>query len=192
MGRYTKDTTRKKEKADKVFEMPLKRQRTNWKTIQDYVIASLYTLQPPVRLDYADTLVVNSDATKKPDDFNYLENKKDGMRFVFNRYKTDKKYGQVVKDVPKELEEVLRKWLKINNSGDFLLTQNNQDLMGDNALSKNISRIFSHDGKKLNVNLLRNIFLTDQLGSQTKEQQLAKDMMNSTDAQKIYRKDTEK
>ena len=179
----------KVKEAEKVFEMPKNRQRNNWRTVQDAVISSLYTLTPPVRLDYADMLVVTSDATKKPKDFNYLEVKPGGMRFVFNRFKTEKR-GQQINEVPKDLEEILRKWLKINNSGDFLLTRNNQDLMGDNSLSKNITRIFSKDGKRMSVNMLRNIFLTHELGSQNKEIELAEKMMNSVDTQKVYRKDT--
>ena len=87
---------------------------TNLKDIQDKVIYSIYTLFPSRRED--DYRLMRLTYHQKPqdlnEDFNYLQVEKSGdMNFVFNQYKTRKKYGQKIYKVPQEITNILHKYI---------------------------------------------------------------------------------
>ena len=72
-------------------------------------------LIPPRRsLDYSEMKIRNYDV--KTDNY-YKANK-----FYFNKYKTFKTYGLQVLEVPKELNVVLKKWIKINTN-DYIFSK---------------------------------------------------------------------
>ena len=138
------------------------------------VVLSLYCLQAPRRnKDYIDMLVVK----KTPDDTseNYL-NITDWM-WVFNNYKTAKKYEQKMLPVPDELKDIIKvylshhpdsKELKKKNPEPvaFLVHHDGRPLQTSTDMTRMLNKIFSG---KVGSSLLRNIFLTSKYGDSQKE-----------------------
>lgn len=125
-----------------------------------YVVANLYTLFPPRRnLDYTE-MKLTTDYKSSMKEHNYLVigvEKKVEMRFVFNRYKTDGVYRQQVFDVPDDLVEVLRRYIRLNDrkEGDYLLQKNGHSLRSDDitdALHKVI-------GAGISTQMLRHMYV---------------------------------
>lgn len=102
---------------------------------------------PPRRLlDYTAMKIKNIDK----DTDNYIEKNE----FVFNTYKTAKKYGEQKVEIPKELRMIIAKWVKQNES-DYLLTNKGKPF-SSSTLSKRLSSIFG-----VSVDMLRSIYLSN-------------------------------
>jgi len=107
---------------------------------------------PPRRsLDYALMKIRNFDT--KTD--NYYKSGK----FYFNQYKTKDKYGLQVLDVPKELNTLIKKWIKLNKN-DYLLFSSNKNHLSSSQITRILNKAF--DGKHVSTDMLRHIFLTNQ------------------------------
>lgn len=138
------------------------------------VVLSLYCLQAPRRnKDYIDMMVVK----KTPDesDENYL-NIAD-WKWVFNNYKTAKKYEQKTLPVPEELKEIIKVYLAHHPNGKelkkknpipvpFLVHQDGRPLQTSTDMTRMLNKIFSG---KVGSSMLRNIFLTSKYGDAQKE-----------------------
>ena len=89
--------------------------------VRDKALAAIYALQPPRRLlDFQymkPTEITNVDLLSN-EDLNYLvvENG-EPLFFVYNRYKTERKYGQQVIEIEPEVIPYLKDWLR---QGKFL------------------------------------------------------------------------
>jgi hypothetical protein len=88
---------------------------------------------------------------------NYLE--KGVMKF--NSYKTAKCYGTQSVSIPKPLQSILNKWIKVNPT-DWLLFDSNQNPLTAVKLNQRLNKLF--DGKKISVNALRHSYLTTKFG----------------------------
>jgi hypothetical protein len=88
------------------------------------------------------------------DEDNYYNKK----NFVFNQYKTTKFYGKQSVEVPKALQLILNKWVKVIDS-DYLLFDSNKNPLNPVKLNQRLNKIF--DGK-ISVNALRHSFITDK------------------------------
>ena len=120
--------------------------------IIDYLLVAFLSghLFPPRRsLDYALLKWKNFDQNED----NYYKRGK----FYFNKYKTSDTYGLAKLDVPKEVDSILKKWLKINPSEYVLISSNNKPL-SSSQITKMLNKIF---GKDVSVNMLRHIYLTN-------------------------------
>ena len=107
---------------------------------------------PPRRsLDYALMKIRNFDT--KTD--NYYK----GGKFYFNQYKTKDKYGLQVLDVPKELNTLIKKWIKLNKN-DYLLFSSNKNHLSSSQITRILNKAFN--GKHVSTDMLRHIFLTNQ------------------------------
>lgn len=129
---------------------------------QDFLILSLYTLQPPRRSkDYIYMKIIEKYNEELSKDFNYY----DGTYFYFNIYKTRGKYGEVIIEVSKELKKIIDTYIKNNNinNNDYLLTdKNNNDLTKHtNKMTGILNRIFKD---KISTSALRRSFLTNKYG----------------------------
>lgn len=157
--------------------------------IQQYLVVALYTLQPPVRLNYSDMKIIkNEDEIKEGK--NYLLNKsRNKKQFIFQDYKTSKKHGKITQPINKELNTIINKWLKVNKTDNFLIDQKGNS-MNANQLGKFITKAFDFTGKKITLNLLRHIYISENIDLEAikKGQQLAKDMHHSTGVQEMYAK----
>jgi integrase len=155
-----------------------------------FVILSLYSDVAPRRnQDYLDMYVVKKlgkdvDATK-----NYYD--LSTHKFIFNKYKTAKTYGQQEVAVPDELQTVLGEFLKHHplakgKTKEFklLVKADGSNLNTVNAITRCLNRIF---GKKVGSSMLRHSYLSSKYGDATKEMEDdAEAMGHSTSVQKEY------
>lgn len=138
------------------------------------VILSLYTLQPPRRnKDYTEMMICmgqHTDETK-----NYLDIR--NWKWIFNNYKTQKKYKQVVADVPADLKAILEVYLKFHPEAKmlkkktfdpvpFLVHYDGKAINSSTEMTRILNKIF---GKKVGVSMLRASYLTDKYGEKMKD-----------------------
>jgi hypothetical protein len=134
-----------------------------WAIILDFVILSLYVLQPVRRnKDYQLMLYVNDKNIIENIEFNYYLPKI--KKFEFNQYKTSGTYNTQEVDVNPELVDILTKYAKIHplkKQKNFYLLVNykGEPLLAVNAITRILNRIF---GRPIGVSMLRNISLTDK------------------------------
>jgi len=158
-------------------------------SFQDYLIVSLYTLMPPVRLDYAE-MKIAKDEPEKPE-CNYLIMNKNPY-FLLTQYKTAKKYGAERLPIPKKLLTIIEEWLTMNDSDDFLISPNSNKPMPPWELGQTIIRVFKkHLDKDVGVNVLRHSYdtwLRRNEMSLKDSKKLAKAMLHSVGMSQLYRR----
>lgn len=153
-----------------------------WK---QYLIVSLYTLNPPVRADYGE-MSVHSKYDKKRTGNELIWNK--SPAFIFRDYKTAKTYGEVKIPVSKPLQKVITGWFEhLGGVPEYLL--------GKTASSPNTFAVYVAStfkqllGKELGVSMLRHSYITHmfpKLKSIAQKQLLARKMLHSKDLQEKY------
>jgi integrase len=152
----------------------------DYSTIMDYFLLAFLGgvsgLAPRRSLDYALLKINNYDKTKD----NYYK----AGKLYFNKYKT--KYGLQILEVPSELNGIIKKWLKINK-GDYMLFSTNKNPLSSSQISRMLNKIF--DGKKISVDMLRHIYLTDlykNVPSIRDMEKTAQDMSHSVETAMTY------
>ena len=124
---------------------------SEFQRLQNYVILSLYILQPPRRLmDYTEMKLSEIDKEKD----NYIDKK----TFVFNKYKTSKFTGKEQIDLNPKLKYILDKWKK-HNPHEYLLVGTNNKKLTSSQLQQRLNTIL---GRQASVNILRHSFLSDK------------------------------
>jgi len=99
------------------------RNKEDYNNLLNYVVLSLYTLHPPRRnVDYSLMKISNN---MNDDKYNYLDLKKG--QFVFNNYKTQGKYNQVVVPIEEDLLKVIELYLN-NHPEKSKLKNKNYDV----------------------------------------------------------------
>lgn len=170
--------------------------RRQFDLVQKWVVANLFLSEenPPTRLDYSPMKIIKEEDFEKlsdedKDNNNYLVLKSRNKKyFHFGEYKTAKKYGANVIQVGKKLNSVLNIWLRINPTDSLLLNSQGKPQTA-NGLGKYITKVFEPTGKKIGVNLLRHIFITEKFEPQLEEkQEVAKKMSHSVGTQELYAK----
>jgi hypothetical protein len=135
------------------------------------LVLGLYVYTQPRRnQDYLDMMVVKKWKEDMPKDKNYLD--LTGQRFVFNKYKTAKKYGTQILPIPNAdgspLMEIIAVYLKFHplwkvskgkEAVPFLVSSEGVALTAVNAITRVLNRIF---GKRVGSSMLRHIFLSDK------------------------------
>ena len=160
-----------------------------------YLILSLYVLIPPRRnKDYSLMHVVQNFTPELSTEFNYYDLTK--KKFIFNNYKTCKKYGRYDLPVPKPLQTVINKYLKHRSSKFALDDQDNKPFLirpdaspldKSNCITKVLNKVF---GKSIGSSMLRHIFLSDKYLATFKASKLdAEQMAHSPAEQKKYIKE---
>lgn len=166
-----------------------------FETLLKYVVLSLYTLQPPRRNgDYLEMYIVEKYKNDMSNEKNYLS--RSTAEFIFNQYKTAKKYNQQVESITPEMAEVLRIYLKFHpllKSGKlpkgvdevkFLVYRDGEGVSQMNSITRILNSIL---GKGIASSKLRHIYLTSKYGDTIKEQEKdAQAMGHSTAQQKEY------
>tara|TARA_R110000803_G_scaffold76163_1_gene140707 strand:- start:607 stop:1548 length:942 start_codon:yes stop_codon:yes gene_type:complete len=163
----------------------------NQKILRKYVIASLYTLQPPRRNIYATTLLISTNDFKKlrKQDFdnNYLVFSKNfkNMYFYFGHQKS-KLVDNPKVGISSELKKVLRIFLKFNHKNKFLLIDKSGKQLTPNALTHQLNEIFG-----MGTSMLRKIYISKKTKNyHTFIDKLAKQMGHSAQtAKNFYLKD---
>ena len=155
-----------------------------------YLISSLYTLNNPLRLDWA-TLrsITNKKDLNKTDNF-LLKTGTYSMQVYLNDFKNVKKIGVVSFKVMRSLTKVINLYRKFNK-GEYLIMNTRGFKMSQNSLSKMIPLVFNKDGKKVNLNMIRKSKIQSEVDIEKvkKEEKLAQSMLHSESTQKtIYLK----
>jgi hypothetical protein len=159
-----------------------------------WVILSLYTeIQPRRNQDYLDMWVVKKwkdDILLLPKDKNYLDLAT--HQFIFNKFKTQKTYGQQKIAIPEELMRVVQLYLKHHplvkgnktktTEFKFLVFPDGSPLTAVNAITRILNRVF---GKKIGSSMLRHIFLSSKYDIKEMETD-ASAMGHSVEEQKKY------
>jgi integrase len=142
------------------------------------VVLSLYTLQAPRRnKDYIDCLIVR----KVPEDTtkNYLDIT--DWNWIFNNYKTQKKYKNQVIPVEPELKEILEVYLKFHPQAKEIAKKKCAvpflPLNSSTDMTRMLNKIL---GKKVGCSMIRAIYLTNKFGKEQKDlQETATNMATS-------------
>ena len=150
---------------------------TEYDHLLQTVILSLYVYTQPRRnQDYLNMEIVKKWNDKMATDRNYIV--LSTGKFIFNKYKTAKKYGTQEIEIPEKLMEVIEVYLKhhpmakaLKSKGDvevpFLVGADGVRITAVNAITRLLNKIF---GKKIGSSALRHIFLTDKYGDILDEQ----------------------
>jgi hypothetical protein len=157
---------------------------TDWR---DYLIASLYTLQPPVRLDYGQIEVFGKRSLSRKGNELIWGQKSKPPYFVFRVYKTAKTYGAVEVKVAPALAKVITEWFA--HLGDkppkYLLGR----AVEPADLLPMVSHAFRSTKKDIGVNLLRHAYITEFMKSPhtiKEREELAMKMLHDKETQEKY------
>ena len=182
-----------KEEAKAFFRLLIAKNITpeQFSTLLHWVILSLYTeIQPRRNQDYLDMWVVKKWKEDMPKDKNYLDLAT--HHFIFNKFKTQKTYGQQKIAIPEELMRVVQLYLKHHplvkgnktktTEFKFLVFPDGTPLTAVNAITRILNRVF---GKKIGSSMLRHIFLSSKYDIKEMETD-ATAMGHSVEEQKKY------
>jgi hypothetical protein len=151
-----------------------------------YVIASLYTLNAPVRADYGEMKVFGrTDSRRTTGNELVWRNKK--PVFIFREYKTKSRYGAVTIPLSKGLIAVVREWFAhLGETPNYLLGVK----LTPNYLLRYIEDAFVSTGKKVGVDILRHSYIQHHLPAiatdTEKRKELAGRMLHSIERQQAY------
>lgn len=163
--------------------------RLNYDILLDYVILSLYTLQPPRRNEYYDMKLVDK-LDDIHDEDNYLVWGSKKKTFVFQKYKTAWKYGRQMIPINKDMEAVLKLYLPVRDvmalkgNNNLLVKYGNINLENSNDITRRLNRVL---GKRIGASMLRHIYLSEKYGDTIKEMKKdAEALGHSLDEQRDY------
>ena len=167
----------------------------DFKQISQYFILSLYVLTSPVRNTWASVTFHNQKGFENigKRDANYLVIRRSGIQVYWNAFKTSGKMKEVVLDVPKKLEKVIRKhvkylkkWFPENNR---LLLNSRYEPMSSVSLTKFLQSLFySYFRKRIGSSQIRSVFLSHKYSHEADQERkkVAREMLHSVDTQKFY------
>ena len=141
------------------------------KMVEDWLLLSLYVLQPPRRnADYY-MMKIGMGTDKN---FNYVCLAK-GV-YMFNNFKTSKGGAEEI-EIPDKMKTIFRQYLDMTGlkAGDFVLFHKDTRRTSSNVITKALNRIL---GKKVGASMLRHIFLTDKYGEVKEEQKKDAEFMS--------------
>lgn len=126
--------------------------------VQLYVLLScLLLIEPRRSLDYTQfkLKIKSPDETKD----NYMKTEKRKPFFVFNTYKTAKKYGKQTLEIPAKLHKIMKRWSQLNPHEWLLMNSSQSNKITQTQLTHLLYSFFE---KPISTSMLRHIFLTDK------------------------------
>tara|TARA_R110001592_G_scaffold18271_3_gene76072 strand:+ start:9744 stop:10703 length:960 start_codon:yes stop_codon:yes gene_type:complete len=143
--------------------------------LQIYIIFQIH-VRLPMRNDLAEMESITKRAYNKlslenKKAKNYLVVEKNKMFMVLNKFKTSSKYEELRFDVPKDLEKLLRSYLKINGLGVLFKSSTGKALSRNQISQLLIKYSKRYIGKSISTTILRKIVLSDKFGELKKEQE---------------------
>jgi len=140
-----------KEKVEKLLT-GLKAHKT-MQGFEQYLAAAFSSgyYAPPRRSEFANVRINNYD--RRVD--NYLAKNK----IVFNSYKTSKRYGQQVYEIPPEVLPILKQYLKLNKTDFLFPKREGQSCLSNVDYNRLLQKVF---GKSISVDELRSIYLSEK------------------------------
>ena len=156
------------------------------------MVIALYRWIPPRRSEFSNMIIVKK-LNGQSLNYNYLSifDKK----FLFNQYKTVKKYGPEFIDIPEELMNIIMIYLKfqplVNGKKiydvPFLIYYNGNSFNKVNSITRILNKVFN---MKISSSMLRHIWNTSQFGDTIKNMKENSAMMGHSLEQAIaYIKD---
>jgi hypothetical protein len=126
----------------------------NKKALNKYMLLTLSTgiYHPPRRSEIADIKIRDYD----PEKDNYIDLKK--SKFIYNTYKTAKKYGREEVAIAPAFKKILTKYLKKLPNQEYLLMKPNGTKFSAQNITRELNSIF---GKKISTSMLRHIYLSN-------------------------------
>ena len=171
-----------------------------FETLLHTVVLGLYTYTPPRRnQDYLDMKIVRVGKKDVPEQLpkekNYLVLSPLPTKFVFNKYKTSKTYGQQLATIPPMLAEALTLYIKHHpglkdkkvKEAPFLVDTAGSAITAGNAITRILNKVF---GKAIGSSMLRHIYLSSKYNI-TEMAADATAMAHSVAQQKEYLKASE-
>jgi hypothetical protein len=166
-----------------------------YETLLKYVVLALYSLQAPRRNgDYLNMYIVEKYVPELSNEKNYLS--RSTNEFIFNSYKTSKKYKQQIEKINPDTVDILRIYLKFHphlkngkipkphTEVKFLVYRDGEGVSQINAITRILNSVL---GVGIASSKLRHIYLTSKYGDTKKEQEKdAKAMGHSIEQQKEY------
>tara|TARA_R110002020_G_scaffold26776_3_gene86613 strand:+ start:5449 stop:6450 length:1002 start_codon:yes stop_codon:yes gene_type:complete len=134
--------------------------------LQVYVLLNIH-IRLPMRNDMAGIEAImksryNKLTDKEKEENNYLVVQKSNMWFVLNQYKTQKKYKEKKIDIPKDLEKILRLFIRINGMGMLFKSSTGKPL-SRNALTQLLTKTSKkYMDKSISTTMLRKIVLSEK------------------------------
>jgi hypothetical protein len=126
----------------------------------EYFLLCLYTMWPPVRADYTPMKVVARKPRVLEDGVNYLLLRKKSVAVLFHSYKTSKKYGDILRRMPKPLERVTRAWIQ-NHPGTYLFQDADGTPWQPQRLGSTVRRPFQRiHGMDTGITMIRHAYST--------------------------------
>lgn len=114
--------------------------------IDDRLLFALYTLMPSRREEWRSVKLTTETNINKLNDINYLIISKSPKEVVFNDYKTSRKYGKQIFNIPDELDNIINKYINIKGlkPNDYLfgLDRDKREYISQPNFSKKISDVF--------------------------------------------------
>lgn len=149
----------------------------------------------PVRNDLAGLIFIskttyNKLSDKEKEENNYVVQLKNNLQYIFNEYKTSKKYKENVIDIPKDLQKILRMYIKFNNYkvGDVIFP------ISKNGLTQLLTKYsMKYMNKKISSTMIRKSYLSSKYSDMKKEMEADSKIMGHSiqTAQKVYVKDSD-
>jgi len=161
-----------------------------YQVLLNYMVLALYVFNPPRRNDYQFMNIVKTETAQLSTDFNYLDY--DNKMFIFNKFKTSKKEGQVKIPISDPLMTAITTYLKFHpllkngkilktTNVPFLIDQDSTPLNQVNSITRILNNIFE---KNIGSSMLRKIYLTSKYSDVKDEQKEdAKAMSHSVNTQ---------
>ena len=155
--------------------------------LQNYLIASLYTLMPPRRHIYSSVELISTIKFKKLSKVslqrNYLVFSK-ALRKVFFHFGYQKSSNESIKNAyqkpPKKMIRILKLYLRFNRDKQWLLYNRMNEPLGANALGIQIKKLLG-----VGTTMIRKIYITEHTGGAHKTiTDLASKMGHSTSVAK--------
>lgn len=163
-----------KDELEKIYNDVKDNYKKDKQAFQNYLLLSLYYLQAPRRnKDYQLLKIVSKYNDQLSNEFNYLDIKK--KMFIFNNYKTAKKYNKQEININDDLFLIIQSYIKTFKlkDGEYLLNdlKTNEPYKNTNSITLLLNRIFK---KKIAASMLRKMYLTTKYSNNS--EQLKADM----------------
>lgn len=124
--------------------------------VQLYVLLScLLLIEPRRSLDYTEFRLRGKDLTQD----NYMMTEKRKPFFVFQSYKTAKKYGKQTLEIPAKLHKIVKRWSELNPHEYLLMNTVQSNKITPTQLTNLLYGFFD---KPISTSMLRHIFLMDK------------------------------
>lgn len=154
----------------KLFSNNKEINKVQYNKLLELMVLALYRWIPPRRSEFSNMFIIKKLNGQSPE-YNYLS--LGDKKFLFNQYKTVKKYGPELIDIPDELMAIILLYLKYHPlirgkkvyDVPFLIYYNGETFNKVNSITRILNKVFN---MKISSSMLRHIWNTGQFGDTIK------------------------